>query len=58
MNDQNFLRYLAEVNSTQSLGRFSVKNKLTKKVENLFFIVLLGSFLVSAAWEILLKVRL
>ena len=58
MKDQNFLRYMAQVNSVENLGHFSAKNKLTKKVENIFLIVLFSSFIISAVWEILTKVKL
>lgn len=58
MKDQNFLRYMAQVNSVENLGHFSAKNKLTKKIETLFPYILIASFTVSAVWEIILKVRI
>ena len=58
MKDQNFLRYMAQINSVENLGHFSAKNKLTKKVENILPYLIAIPFIVSAVWEIILKVRI
>lgn len=58
MNDKNFLNYMIRLNSTESLGRFSRKTRFAKWVENSVFDIIIVSLIISAIWEILIKVKI